>query len=101
MTPRAKDSIPSSTRSVDRAQLGDIILRALQATEGCPQRGFEVTVYGSRPWNALLRITPLAGAPDAAAWRARLETMVLLFREQYELKEDVGDNEPATAADAG
>lgn len=72
-------------RKVDAGKLADLVLRALQAGEGCPAKGFEVTVYGVRPWNAMLRITPAAGAVDAAAWRKRLQTVVQLFREQYEL----------------
>jgi hypothetical protein len=76
------------TRSVTRDELADVILRALQAIEGCPQNGFEVTVYGSRPWNAMLRITPAAGAMlDAKAWRVRVQDMVLRLRDQYDLTE--------------
>jgi hypothetical protein len=76
------------TRSVTRGELADVILRALQAIESCPQNGFEVTVYGSRPWNAMLRITPAAGAMlDAKAWRTRVQDMVLLLRDQYDLTE--------------
>jgi hypothetical protein len=76
------------TRNITRTELADIIQRALLATEGCPQNGFEVTVYGSRPWNAMLRITPAAGVlPDAKAWRARLQDMVQLLRDQYDVTE--------------
>lgn len=79
-----------STRTLNRAELADIILRALQATDDCPPNGFEIVVYGTRPWNALLRITPAAGAVNAETWRDRLRTMVLLFREQYQVAEDDG-----------
>jgi hypothetical protein len=77
-----------STRQLSSAQLADVILRALKSIEGCPPDGFEVIVYGTRPWNAMLRITPMAGAlSDAGSWRRRVQDMVLRLRDQYELTE--------------
>lgn len=77
-----------STRQLSSTELADVILRALKSIEGCPPDGFEVIVYGTRPWNAMLRITPMAGAlSDAAAWRRRVQDMVLPLRDQYELTE--------------
>ena len=66
-------------------EIADIILRALHAIEGCPARGFEVTVYGGRHWNAMLRITPAAGGVDAPAWRARVRAMAHVLRGQYDV----------------
>ncbi|QUS40530.1 hypothetical protein RPMA_18095 [Tardiphaga alba] len=77
-----------STRILSRAELADTMLRGLKAVDGCPRDGLEITIYGARPWNALLRITPAAGSIDAAAWRARVQNMVLLFRDQYQIAED-------------
>lgn len=77
-----------STREVTRTELAELIIKALQAGEKYPTSGFEVSVYGSRPWNAMLRILPAAGAVNAAVWRDRLQTVVLLFRDRYEIKED-------------
>jgi hypothetical protein len=77
-----------ATRSLTHVEMADIILRGLRAVEGCPEHGLEVVVYGSRPWNAMLRITPAAGPlPNAAAWRARVRDLVPMLREQYELIE--------------
>jgi hypothetical protein len=77
-----------ATRTLSHAEMADVILRGLRAVQGCPEQGFEVIVYGSRPWNAMLRITPAAGPlPDAAAWRARVRDLVPLLRAQYELVE--------------
>jgi hypothetical protein len=77
-----------STRTLGRSEIADVILRALRGIDGCPPDGFEVVVYGTRPWNAMLRITPAAGAvPDARAWRQRVQDMVQLLRHQYELSE--------------
>ncbi|WP_371424482.1 hypothetical protein [Tardiphaga sp.] len=77
-----------STRTLSRLEIADVILRALKGIDGCPTAGFEVIVYGTKPWNAMLRITPAAGAvPDARAWRQRVQDMVQLLRHQYELRE--------------
>ena len=77
-----------STRTLDRSEIADVILRALKGIDGCPAAGFEVVVYGTRPWKAMLRITPAAGSvPDARDWRQRVQDMVLLLRNQYELRE--------------
>ena len=43
------------------AEMADIIMNALRAVDGVPERGFIITVYGSRPWNAMLTIKPEAG----------------------------------------
>ena len=74
-----------SVRTRTPAEISDIILRALRAIEGCPARGFEVTVYGGRHWNAMLRITPAAGGVDAPAWRARVRAMAHVLRGQYDV----------------
>lgn len=77
-----------STRTLGRPEIADVILRALKGIDGCPPAGFEVVVYGTRPWNAMLRITPAAGSvPDAHVWRQRVQDMVQLLRHQYELSE--------------
>lgn len=77
-----------STREVSRTELAELIIKALQAGEKYPTDGFEITVYGSRPWNAMLRILPAAGPVKADIWRDRLQTVVLLFRDRYEIKEE-------------
>lgn len=82
------DLAVESTREVSRAELADLILKALQAGDKYPTNGFEITVYGSRPWNAMLRIMPAAGAVKADVWRDRLQTVILLFRDRYEIKDD-------------
>jgi hypothetical protein len=75
-----------STGHVSRGAMAEMILRALAARTDCPKHGFEVTVYGNRPWNAMLRITPMAGPiRDAGSWHERVREMVPRLREQYEL----------------
>jgi hypothetical protein len=76
--------------SCGRAEMAGIILRTLRAIDGCPTQGLDVTIYGSRPWNALLRITPAAGPlRDAQAWRERVRDMVPRLRAQYELLDEL------------
>lgn len=76
-----------STRQVTRGELAELIIKALQAGDKYPTNGFEITIYGSQPWNAMLRIMPAAGAVKADVWRERLQTVVLLFRDRYEIQE--------------
>ncbi len=74
-------------RSCTPKQMEHIILRTLQAIDGCPIEGFEITVYGSNPWNAMLRITTAAKitALDAPRWRERTRLMVPVLRGQYDV----------------
>jgi hypothetical protein len=73
-------------RTCSPQEMSEIILRALRAIDGCPKQGLEVVVYGSRPWNAMLRITPAAGpVADAPAWRARVRAMAVVLRGQYDV----------------
>lgn len=77
-----------STRNVSRSELASLVLKALQVTEAFPPIGVEITIYGDRPWNAMLRITPAAGPVNADPWRERLRTVVVLFRERYDIVPD-------------
>jgi hypothetical protein len=77
-----------STRRVSRGEMAEMILRALSARSDCPKHGLEVTVYGVRPWNAMLRITPAAGPiRNAELWRERVREMLPRLREQYQLSD--------------
>jgi hypothetical protein len=77
-----------STHVVSRKEMAEMILRALATAPDCPKQGFEVTIYGVRPWNAMLRITPAAGpVRDSAAWRDRVREMIPRLRDQYELSD--------------
>lgn len=70
-------------------ELAGIILKALQTLDGAPKAGFEVTVYGGNPWNAMLRITPEAGPlANAGLWRARVREMAVRLRQDYDVVED-------------
>jgi hypothetical protein len=76
------------TRERSAEELAAIILNALRTLDGSPKEGFTVTVYGANPWNAMLTITPAAGAiKDAPLWRERVKEMAIRLREHYDLIE--------------
>jgi hypothetical protein len=76
------------TRARSATELAAIILNALRTLDGSPKDGFAVTVYGANPWNAMLTITPAAGAiKDAPLWRERVKEMAIRLREHYDLVE--------------
>jgi hypothetical protein len=67
-------------------ELADIILNALRAVDGVPERGFLITVYGSRPWNAMLTIKPEAGRiKDVQLWRQRVQDIGARLRRDFDL----------------
>jgi hypothetical protein len=92
----ADDSTPEAARAISNelararsaGELAAIILNALRTLDGSPKDGFAVTVYGANPWNAMLTITPAAGAiKDAPLWRERVKEMAIRLREHYDLVE--------------
>ena len=67
-------------------EMADIILNALRAVDGVPERGFVITVYGSRPWNAMLTIKPEAGRiKDPQLWRQRVQDIGARLRRDFDL----------------
>jgi hypothetical protein len=67
-------------------ELADIILNALRAVDGVPERGFVITVYGARPWNAMLTIKPEAGRiKDVQLWRQRVQDIGARLRRDFDL----------------
>ena len=87
--PDAAPAIPSEfTRARSAEDLAAIILNALRTLDGSPKAGFLVTIYGANPWNAMLTITPAAGAiKDAPLWRERVKEMAIRLRQHYDLVE--------------
>ena len=87
--PEAAPAIPSElTRARSAEELAAIILNALRTLDGSPKAGFLVTIYGANPWNAMLTITPAAGAiKDALLWRERVKEMGVRLRQHYDLIE--------------
>jgi hypothetical protein len=68
------------------AEMADIIMNALRAVDGVPEKGFVITVYGSRPWNAMLTIKPEAGrVKDVTLWRQRVQDIGARLRRDFDL----------------
>ena len=67
-------------------ELAGIIMKSLRAIDGCPNRGFAVTVYGSNPWNAMLTIRPEAGPRiDRELWRSRVHDIGVQLRNDFDV----------------
>jgi hypothetical protein len=67
-------------------EIAGIIMKSLRAIDGCPNRGFVVTVYGSNPWNAMLTIRPEAGTRiDRELWCSRVQDIGLRLRSDFDV----------------
>jgi hypothetical protein len=67
-------------------EIATIIMVALRSIDGCPDRGFIVTVYGSNPWNAMLTIRPEAGRSiDRGLWLSRAQEIGVRLREDFDV----------------
>jgi hypothetical protein len=67
-------------------ELAGLIMKSLRAIDGCPHRGFAVTVYGSNPWNAMLTIRPEAGPRiDREFWRSRVHAFGVRLRSDFDV----------------
>jgi len=67
-------------------EIADIIMKSLRAIDGCPNRGFVVTVYGSNPWNAMLTIRPEAGPRiDRELWCSRVHDIGVRLRNDFDV----------------
>jgi hypothetical protein len=74
------------TRLRTANELAKMILNTLSTLDGCPKRGFVVTVYGFHPWNAMLTITTEAGTvADPALWHERVREMAQRLRQEYDV----------------
>jgi len=67
-------------------ELAGIIMKSLRTIDGCPNRGFVVTVYGSNPWNAMLAIRPEAGPRiDRGLWCSRVHDIGVRLRNDFDV----------------
>jgi hypothetical protein len=79
-----------STLPSDKVQ--SLILQALRQVPNFPERGVAVTVYGFRPWNAMLNFAPgSVSHREAVVFREALCDIVRELRTQIELDIDQGD----------
>jgi hypothetical protein len=67
-------------------EIADLIMKSLRTIDGCPNRGFVVTVYGSNPWNAMLTIRPEAGPRiDRELWCSRVQNIGVRLRNDFDV----------------
>lgn len=92
--PPAKPLVPLSPGGPDeiRARLpavaiADLVLGELRKMDGFPKSGVSITVYGSRPWNAMIRFAPFSTtSQDAARLRHAVPDIVFRLRGYVELE---------------
>lgn len=93
--PPAKPVAPLSAGGPDekRARLpavaiADLVLGELRKMDGFAKSGVSITVYGSRPWNAMIRFAPFSTtSQDAERLRHALPDIVFRLRRYVELKQ--------------
>jgi hypothetical protein len=90
----AKPVVPLSAGGADekRARLpavviADLVLGELRKVDRFPKSGVSITVYGSRPWNAMIRFAPFSTtSQDAARLRQALPDIVFKLRQYIDLE---------------
>jgi hypothetical protein len=87
-THAGKSDIAQKKQSRTPAEIAKMIQDELLTMDGCPERGYVVTVYGSNPWNAMLMIRPEAGtAIDRSLWTSRVREIGLQLRDSFDVVE--------------
>jgi hypothetical protein len=56
--PGATAKTPENVRLLSNSEVQTLILQSLRQIPDFPERGVAVTVYGFRPWNAMLNFAP-------------------------------------------
>ncbi len=88
-TPKEAEVIPfeapTATRQiVTTERLEALLLAELRQIEGFPQHGVSITVYGFRPWNAMITFAPgSTSLKNATKYREALPQLVEKLREQF------------------
>jgi hypothetical protein len=68
------------------AELAQMIEADLAKHPQCPKKGFQVTVYGTTLWRAMLTITPAAGpVRNPQEWRDLTEELAERLRKRCDL----------------
>ena len=82
---------PVKPRTLTADEVRSLILESLGQIPNFPRRGVAVTVYGFRPWNAMLNFAPRSTShSEALVFRKALADIVRELRAQVEL--DIGGN---------
>ncbi|UPK33929.1 hypothetical protein IVB18_38040 [Bradyrhizobium sp. 186] len=92
--PPAKPVAPLSAGGPDEklarlpaVAIADLVLGELRKVDGFSKSGVSITVYGSRPWNAMIRFAPFSTtSQDAARLRHALPDIVFRLRQYVELE---------------
>jgi hypothetical protein len=87
--PDIQPALPTGTGSKqvrNPDEIAGLIMKSLRIIDGCPNRGFVVTVYGSNPWNAMLTIRPEAGPRiDRELWCSRVHDIGVRLRNDFDV----------------
>jgi hypothetical protein len=79
-------------RTLPTDKVQSLILESLRQIPDFPERGVAVTVYGFRPWNAMLNFAPGSTSHrEAIAFREALADIVRELRTRVEIDTDQGD----------
>lgn len=88
----AAQLLPVKRRTLSTDKVQWLILESLRQIPDFPERGVAVTVYGFRPWNAMLNFAPGSTSHgEAIAFREALADIVHELRTQVEIDTDQGD----------
>jgi hypothetical protein len=88
----AAPPLPVKRRTLSTDKVQSLILENLRQIPDFPVRGVAVTVYGFRPWNAMLNFAPGSTSHrEAIAFREALADIVREFRTRVEIDTDQGD----------
>jgi hypothetical protein len=75
----------AAKRTVTPEHLQGVILAGLQRIAGFPQNGVSITVYGFKPWNAMITFAPgSVSSKTAAAYRQMLPQLIKELRKQFD-----------------
>jgi hypothetical protein len=84
--PERTTDVPIVKETKTAAELAQMIEADLAKHPQCPKKGFQVTVYGTTPWRAMLMITPAAGpVRNPQEWRDLTEELAERLRKRYDL----------------
>jgi len=77
----------SGKRTVTAEYLQTVILAGLQEIDGFPRSSVLITVYGVRPWNAMITFAPgSTSKKNATTYGEVLQQLVAKLREQFDVE---------------
>jgi hypothetical protein len=89
---RTAPPAPPMPRKLPAVQVQEMILQGLRQIPDFPKSGVAVTVYGLRPWSAMLNFAPRSTShQQAITLREALAEIVQVLRAQVEV--DINDGE--------